>query len=395
MDGPAVDVVVIGGGVQGLVILETLSAAGYGCLLVTDGDVGAGQTLHSHGFLNTGFGRFGPELATAAATIVQPALRARGVTLRDNWVVLPPPGVPAFARFPPADLPAGFAAGLQATARTLPDRSFDKRQLVEALLKGREARIIRGVVTGFRGRAPVEAVWVRPEGHGAAVVEVPTQAVVVAAGCGSKRLLQDLVGTTPQLDQIKHRVVHMVCLRAPRAALPATSIAALSLGLLLAAHDDGTQVTWYVTPMELGGPAVDAVPNDAAACPQPELLRRARSALQTLYPSLREVDGLRVGHYAGYRQDIGDQPGTRLCALIAGAGNVIAALPSGLVAPWLNAADVLALLGGLSASRGEQPLLPGGGAGVRAGRPVEDRPAFNWMSWREWSEALDQGGMRA
>ena len=42
---------VIDGGVQGLLILDTLIAAGYSCALVTEGDLGAGQTLHSHGFL--------------------------------------------------------------------------------------------------------------------------------------------------------------------------------------------------------------------------------------------------------------------------------------------------------------------------------------------------------
>ena len=81
MDTPAVDVVVIGGGVQGLVILDTLIAAGYSCALVTEGDLGAGQTLHSHGFLNTGFGLAGSELPEAAAELVHPYLRARGFRL--------------------------------------------------------------------------------------------------------------------------------------------------------------------------------------------------------------------------------------------------------------------------------------------------------------------------
>src|SRR5579859_5201300 len=79
MDTSAVDVVVIGGGVQGLVILDTLITAGYSCALVTEGDLGAGQTLHSHGFLNTGFGMAGRELTETATQIVHPYLRARGV----------------------------------------------------------------------------------------------------------------------------------------------------------------------------------------------------------------------------------------------------------------------------------------------------------------------------
>jgi hypothetical protein len=395
------DVVVIGGGVQGLVILDSLIAAGYSSALVTEGDLGAGQTLHSHGFLNTGFGLGGRELPEAAAQIVHPYLRSHGVGLTGNWAVLPPTGLrgllvrarPAFARFPPAHLPEGFSPAHQDAARTLPDYSFNKRQLVEALGQGRSDYIVRGSITGFRGLDPVEAVRLRPEGSDIQV-ELRARAVVVAAGCGSKRLLRLLVGAAPQLKRIKHRVAHMLCLRAPHGALPVTSVAALSLGLLLAAHDDGESVTWYVTPMKLGGPSFDEVPSDATAPADPAMLRRAWDRLQTLYPSLPRVAGLQVGHYAGYRQDIGNRPGARLCALIAGTGNVIAALPSGLVAPWRNAADALALVRGLTAPSGTRPSLPGAGEGVCVGRPVEERPGFAWHSWQDWLRSLPCQGTR-
>jgi glycine/D-amino acid oxidase-like deaminating enzyme len=392
-----VDVVVIGGGVQGLLILDTLIAAGYSCALVSEGDLGSGQTLHSHGFLNTGFGLSSRELPEAATELVYPYLRARGVSLTGDWAILPPSGLrglllrarPAFARFPPAHLPGGFSPAFKDAARALPDYSFNKRQLVEALSQGREEYILCGSVTGFRGRDPVEAVVLRPE-RGDTEIELRAGAVVVAAGCGSKRLLRMLVGTAPQLKWIKHRVVQMLCLRAPHNALPATSVAALSLGLLLAAHDDGENVTWYVTPMRLGGPSLDEAPNDAAAPADPTLLRRAWDTLQTLYPPLLGVEGLQVGHYAGYRQDIGNRPGTRLCAVIAGAGNVIAALPSGLVGPWRNAADALILLRGLMAPSRAQPALVGAGQCARVGSPVEDRPGFVWQPWEGWLRSLAQ-----
>jgi glycine/D-amino acid oxidase-like deaminating enzyme len=398
MDTPAVDVVVIGGGVQGLVLLDTLLEAGYSCALVTEGDLGAGQTLHSHGFLNTGFGLAGRELPQTATELVHPFLRARGVTLTGNWAILPPSGLrglllrarPAFARLPPARLPEGFSPAYKDTARALPDYTFNKQQLIEALSQGREGYIVRGSVTGFRGRDPVEAVVLRPEGSNTEV-DLRARAVVVAAGCGSKRLLGNLVGSTRHLQRIKHRVVHMLCLRTRHHALPATSVAALSLGLLLAAHDDGERVIWYVTPMQLGGPSFDEVPNDAAAPADPTVLRRAWDTLQALYPPLLGVAGLQVGHYAGYRQDIGTWPGKRLCAVIAGAGNVIAALPSGLVGPWRNAADALTLVRGLTApsGAGAQPALAAAGQGVRVGCPVEDRPGFAWQSWEDWLRSLD------
>src|SRR5262249_13460181 len=122
----------------------------------------------------------------------------------------------------------------------------------------------------------------------------------------------------------------------------------------------------------------------------PAMLQRAWDTLRTLYPSLPGVEGLQVGHYAGYRQDIGNWPGARLCAVIAGAGNVIAALPSGLVGPWRNAADALTLLRGLTAPSGAQPALEGAGHSVRVGRPVEERAGFVWQSPEEWSRSLSQ-----
>jgi glycine/D-amino acid oxidase-like deaminating enzyme len=395
MDTPGVDVVVIGGGVQGLVILDALIAAGYACALVTEGDLGAGQTLHSHGFLNTGFGLGGSKLPQAAEQLVHPYLRARGVTLTGNWAVLPPTGLrglllrarPAFARLPPAHLPDGFSPALKGAARALPDYSVNKRELVTALSQGREGYMIRGTITGFRGCDPVEAVVLRADGSDTEL-ELRARVVVAAAGCGTKRLLGSLVGSTPQLRRIKHRVVHMLCLRAPHGALPATSVAALSLGLLLAAHDDGEYVTWYVTPMQLGGPSFDEVPNDAKAPADSAVLRRAWDTLQTLYPPLLAIEGLQVGHYAGYRQDIGNWPGARLCAVIAGTGNVIAALPSGLVGPWRNAADTLTLVRDLISPSGVQPPLPGAGEGVCVGRPLEERTGFAWQSCEDWSRSL-------
>jgi hypothetical protein len=228
----------------------------------------------------------------------------------------------------------------------------------------------------------VEAVRVQPQGTDTAL-DLHAKAVVVAAGCGSKKLLRDLVGVSPQVEKIKHRAVHMLCLRAPHGALPATSIAALPLGLMIAAHDDGETVTWYVTPMEMDGPSFGEVPNDATADVQPEMLARARAALLTLYPALPQTEGLRVGQYAGYRQDIGDMPGQRMCEVLEGADNVIVALPSGLIGPWPNAADVLDLVRGIVLPSGSQPSLAYGGHRVRVGMAVEDRPGFAWTTWHE------------
>lgn len=159
----------------------------------------------------------------------------------------------------------------------------------------------------------------------------------------------------------------------------------MPLGLLLAAHDQPDNVTWYVTPMEMGGPSYDDIPGDAAADVDPAMVSRACMSLLSLYPRLPQVEGLRVGCYAGYRQDIGDQPGNRMCEVLEGTSNVVVALPSGLIGPWLNAIRLSEIVGELVDPGGTQAPLPLGGAGVRVGSAVEDRPDFAWTPWEEWS----------
>jgi glycine/D-amino acid oxidase-like deaminating enzyme len=383
------DVVVIGGGVQGLLALDALVEKGYSCALVSDGDLGSGQTLHSHGFLNSGFGFAGPELQLASIDVVQPDLVELGVELSSDWLFIPPPGFLVPDGLPPASLPLGFAAPLGETAVKWPDRSFAKRRLVEALSQGHHDRILRGHATPSWTGERVEAVTVRLSAADEEVV-LSTSALVVAAGCGTKRILQRLVGQTPQVERIQHRRVHMICVRAPRGSLPATSVAAMPLGLLLAAHDQPDNVTWYVTPLEFGGPSYDDVPGDAASDVDPEKIVKGCLGLLTLFPRLPEIDGLQLGCYAGYRQDIGDMPGNRLCELVDGTKNVIMALPSGLIGPWPNAITISEIVGGMIDPSGSRPPLPGGGVGVGVGSAVEDRPDFVWMGWDEWLRKYPQ-----
>ena len=389
MSTTQVDVVIVGGGVQGLVALNALVEKGYSCALVNDGDLGSGQTLHSHGYLNTGFGMFGSELPKASVEIVQPYLEERGLELSHDWVLIPPPNFPLFEGLPTATLPGGFAELPGLRAVRLPDRSLPKRSLVEVLSQSHHNRILSGHATPRGTGDRVEAVSIRLSGSGEELV-LSTKAIVVAAGCGSKRVLHGLVGQTPQTAQIKHRRVHMICVRAPRGSLPTTSVVAMPLGLMVAAHEQPDDVTWYVTPVEMGGPSYDDVPGDAAADLDPEMVVRGCLGLLTLYPRLPQIDGLQLGCYAGYRQDIGDQPGNRMCELVEGTKNVIIALPSGLVGPWLNAITICEIVGRLFDPSRSQPPLPGGGGGVQVGSAVEDRPDFLWFGWDEWLRKYPQ-----
>lgn len=379
------DVVIVGGGLQGLLALETLSERGYAVALVSDGDLGEGQTLHSHGFFNTGFGMLGPALPDAARDVVQPYLRAHAVESTGDWRVVLPPGFPGADAMPRAALPAGFATPFAADAVASPDRSFPKRRLVEAISRGRLDRVLRG-----RARLGERAGAMRTVSVDATAgeqVRLTARAVVVAAGCGTKRLLEESVGRTEQTAAIKHRRVHMICLRAPRGALPATSVMVMPLALMLAAHEEDDHVTWYVTPMEFGGTAFDHVPNAADSDVDATAIARGFQALRQLFPGVVEAVGATAGAYAGYRQDIGDTPGVAMCEPLAGAGDVIVALPSGLVAPWLNAQRVADLVAERTTPTARDVPIPAGGVGVRVAEAVEDRPGFVWRPVGEFARS--------
>lgn len=377
------DAVIIGGGVQGLLALNALTEQGYACALVNDGPLGGGQTLHSHGFLFTGFGQLGDQLPRASAGIVQPFLRRHGVQPTGEWALMPPPGSPALDMLPPARLPSGFTAALAGKVVHTPDRNFPKRPLVEAISRGHRDHVLHGrAILTLHGQR-VTRVTVRLAT--AEEVSLQTRLVVVAAGCASKRIVEGLVGPTAQTEQIKHRRVHMICVRAPRGSLPAVSLAAPPLGLMLAAHEQTDNVTWYVTPREPNGESYDDVPHDAESGIDREIVARGYQTLLELYPPLLEVESLRLGCYAGYRQDIGDRSGIPMCEVAGGTTNVLLALPSGNVAAWLNAARIVEIASGLVDPSGAQLQLPGGGIGVEVGCAVEDRPDFCWLAPDEWA----------
>ncbi len=76
-----VDVAIVGGGVQGLVLLRELVSEGYRATLITNGDLGSGQTLHSHGLLNSGTGLVTGGLRQELYESTLPYLRGIGVPL--------------------------------------------------------------------------------------------------------------------------------------------------------------------------------------------------------------------------------------------------------------------------------------------------------------------------
>jgi glycine/D-amino acid oxidase-like deaminating enzyme len=395
-----IDALVIGGGIQGLVALRELTRAGHSCALVTNSDLGAGQTLHSHGLLNSGFGLMTGQLRQTLEGAALPFAREHGVPLYgdDEWFMLAPP--PMLDQLRPAWSAAGYAPE-HVEASALPPGfvplaqvfrvkgyNFPKRRLVAALSEGVLDRIVRGTV--LRSEGPVRIQL----SDSAERLEVTPRAIVVAAGCGSKRLLEAVFQVnSPQLARISFSKLHMICVRAPRAVLPPIS-AVVPPGLMIVGHpsqpggsvgaDDG-DVTWYVTPMDPAAQRATDAPDDARAEVDRAVVAQGLEGLLRFFPSIREEPGVRLTVFAGWKQEIDDQPAVRLCEVVEGTRNIILALPSVLINAWPNAVDAVAIVRKIADPSGTTPRIPRAGRNVRVGQENELASETQWLDWSGFS----------
>jgi hypothetical protein len=165
----AVDLLILGGGVQGLVLLDELSQRGFSCVLVTPSDLGSGQTLHSHGLLNSGTGLLTGQLREPIEQALAFA-RRRGLQLcgDDHWYLLAPRAAfdkvrqswdavnQPYQVLSPSALPACFqSSSLFDSANDtrvigLRGFNFPKRQLVRLLSESHLRSIVRGGVADVR-----------------------------------------------------------------------------------------------------------------------------------------------------------------------------------------------------------------------------------------------------
>lgn len=432
----SVDVLVIGGGVQGLTLLRELAGRGFAAALVTNAPLGSGQTLHSHGFLNSGYRSPDPELRRSLEADWLPFLRDHGVEPygADRFFAVLPlelsEGLQPLAEasgYPieavaPAQLPDGFQAGLPgdedlAVVR-IEEYHVPKRGLVRALGDGHADRMLLGDVSGVRfepaaddGAVSVEAVAVDPASAETTVTLAP-EVVVAATGTGTHRFVEGVLddpsfetaagsdadrlrtAIREQLDRVTYERAHMICLRGPPDVLPGVSLLLGHLGLSLVsadvdeAHDgvDGDTRTWYVTPGGLAPEPLDDVPDGHLTDPDPAAVARGVEGLLGAYPPLREsLDELEFGVYAGVKQNVGASRSAQFCEPLEGISNLVVALPSVIGGAWCNARTAADIVGSALEPSESEPI-PGAGEGVRIGRVVERTDAFEWRSWDAFRE---------
>lgn len=394
----AVDVAVVGGGLQGLVVLRELISAGYGSVLITNADLGTGQTLHSHGLLNSGTGLVTGALQEELYKYTLPYLHDIGLPLYGedrSFLLAPDPVVDQLTpvweanhyqpqRTEPSSLPRGVAP--VAPVYRVQAFNVDKRRLVAALSAGFEPFVLSGEVVEAS-----EAVRVRAKTSGE-IVSLEARAVVVAAGCGTKRLLHRVFGVTDVvLDRIGFTKTHMICVRAPTGVLPDVGTV-VSPELIVVGHSspdpftsEGRLVTWYVTPAT-PSPARDRdAPDDAAADIDVPVVRSGIEALARLVPSLSHDDErIQATVFAGYKQDFDGQPTRRACELVDGQRNVVMALPSVLANAVPNALEVLAVIRRRLDATTATPEVRGG-AGVAVGQLNENADQARWWTWQDFA----------
>lgn len=383
---------VVGGGLQGLVALRALSEAGFGCILVTDDDLGRGQTLHSHGLLDSGTGLVTGETRREVHEHVLPQLQRLKVPVATppSYLALPQVAIEQLAQAWAAhghhpqrrdgDLVPGLV--LPAPVHRVLAHHVDKRTLLQALASGLQDRVVRGTVLRRDERFQLALSG----GHD---LDVRPRAVVVAAGCGTRRLLADtLQVTSPLLARLGHVRTHMLCLRAPAGVLPPVGTV-LTPALAIVAHQDrdGTS-RWYVTPAVAQPDRVAEVPDDAHAEVQQELVDAAVDGLRPLVPVLATLDPpVQATVFAGYKQDVDGQMTRRIVDVVAMDPLLLVAVPSVFAGAWANAREVVDHVRAHLAAPGQRPRIPDGLPPVLIGLEDEQRPGVPWSSWRDFTTA--------
>jgi len=219
------------------------------------------------------------------------------------------------------------------------------------------------------------------------VLEVDARAVIIAAGCGTRRLLAETLQVgSPLLDRLGHVRTHMVCLRAPAGVLPRVGTV-VTPGLAVVAHESSAGAsTWYVTPAVGQPERVEQVPDDAHAEVNPELVKNGVEQLRQLVPVLEEGNPhVEATVFAGYKQDVDGQITRRLVGVVATDPLLLLAAPSIFAGAWQNAREVVQHVRSLGPPHVPRLRISPGLSRIEVGREKELTEAVNWVAWRDFA----------
>lgn len=313
-----VDVLIIGGGAQGLWLLRNLTDRRFKTLLLEKGQLGGGQTCHSHGLIHRGHyyrDVYMLELLNAAAPFWESMMNTTGL-LRLNRQ-------PAIAGFGPIGeavvrghltiweqaglnftrgdvIPDVLAGGLVERFFVTHEFSVNTKDVVERLSRGLRHLIYR---LDPRPRNPrihvndgevmsVDAVIGRRR------VELEPRVVIICAGEGNQALLDELdLGTQHGVSVQVRRKNHMLLVRGQLPELTAVfpERAAL-LGLFICTRSTAKENVWLVSDHRGRGDSDFELDRDPS--PSGEWIQAIVDSLHNLAPGLSHLR-LRWSVYTG------------------------------------------------------------------------------------------------
>jgi glycine/D-amino acid oxidase-like deaminating enzyme len=315
------DVLILGGGVQGLWLLTDLRNAGYTAALVDPNPIGGAQTLHSHGFIH--FGHAYPHVYSKSSGYFAKARSSWEKFLSDNRHVAGPPQ-PAFVGFLSLanalfwedawqasglrfekllNLPTQFHNSALECVYTTPQRRISPALLVKHLATTQRPAIVHGRPLSAKisqWGPQIKSVEVLVRTAKGDVGFCP-RALVVAAGAGNDGLLLTLglANAFSERPSTRTRRSFMLVVKSEaRLPLPRLSLLVPDLWLFVVSQSlsNGT-VVWLVSS------GIDQ-PEGLLNSRPPEAARVVAGRLRFLLPSIFESDSVQFASYEGLKSDV-------------------------------------------------------------------------------------------
>jgi glycine/D-amino acid oxidase-like deaminating enzyme len=311
-----VDVLIIGGGIQGLWLLNDLLQSGHSAFLITNADLGSGQSLHSHGYIHHGY-QYGNKVPLAK--------RLKGVAefwnkFTSHHRLSRPSARPVFgfiggaednllrwwakAQLPmyACDLPTVLRGGVINKVYNTDEIWFDGEAIIKNLGEAVADLVGYGEVLDIEGDQTQRTVHARIKD---AIVSFSAKVLVLAAGAGNLALLEKAATTDPivagELRQYgvegpqRLRRSQMLVLKG--AGLPVFAGHFHDFLSNIVSRADGPSSAWLVSHR------IDNETNDKSLSDPPidkERLRGTISALRAITPAIFDLK-LLWGVYTGIK----------------------------------------------------------------------------------------------
>jgi len=418
------DVLVVGGGVQGLVLLDELVERGYAAALVSNTPLGAGQTFDWPGVLSKGY--LNPDRARREAVDerwLPFAEDARVPVEGGEWYV-------ASTDYPYTHLvdkwdEAGyeydergveglheiyrdgtvFAKGSGEHVAAVDEYVIDREALVRALAADHAERIVVGDITeatfAADGSSTPRLERLTVQTNQDLTLRVTPDYVVAATGTGTHGFVDSLVGregfreaggdaaeVRASLDPVTYRNQLVLAVRGPAEDLPAVGAYLPHKGMSVVPrrhrYREENYVTWYVT-NDSATEEVDPedTTDEAIGTLDPEKVEVGYNKLFELAPAVKnraaEDADLAFYAYATLQQRV-EGEAVPHAEPLAGVDNVGVALPSCAAGVWRATDEAVDYVADAVDPGGPVDEVPTGGD-PPYGQLADDRPGARWLDW--------------